>query len=723
MITIFRRIAALWDGHRWLGAALAATLALRTVFTVVLALSIKLIIDRIVEGNVTGSPVGIVLLLVAGYVVSAGAAIAAGHLEARASARILSDVRRTAFEHLQRLSIGFHERSRAGDILARFSTDIAGLAQGAVKKPRQALQSLLAIGLFLPVMAILEWRLALVAAVAMPAAVYLANRAAPAPAPSLDAEKRLLAEMLEEVDENLSAQPVIRAFGLHQRARDRFQARLGQLEDGFVTANFRVLLVSALAEYSVSLVQLVLVGAGAVLALNGDLAAGDFAAFVALLTEFSYQTTVIASDVLPELTRAGSSIRRIDELLTAGPVNDPDTHGRPPPALSDAIEFVDVAFGYSPAEGRLLDGLNLRLPAGSSIAIVGPSGSGKSTLLNLLLRFYDPDAGAVLLDGVDLRDVDAEHYRDSIGVVFQQTFLFGATIRDNIRIAQPHARDPEIEAAARAAGLDEVVAGLPLGLDTPVGSGGRKLSGGQQQRIGIARAILRSPTLLLLDEVTSALDPVTEAAVNETLVKLAGGRTSVLVTHRLQTVAGADLIVVMQDGRPVEQGTFDQLRAGGSVFQSMWDKQSGFAVSPDGRAGEISPARLAAIPLFSEIAPDELAELADRFAADHFVAGEDVFAEGDPADRFHVIARGVVEVMHRDEDGQEEVIAHLEDGDFFGEMALLDDAPRNATIRAVTPTLTLSLDRRQFESLLQTSSHAAELVRQVAAGRASQNQP
>ena len=616
MAAILRRIAALWEGHRWLGLALAVTLVLRTVFTVVLALSLKLIIDRIVEGD-TGSAFGVVLLLVAGYVVSAGAAIAAGHLEARASARILSDVRRAAFDHLQRLSIGFHARSRAGDILARFSTDIAGLAQGAVKKPRQALQSLLAIGLFLPVMAILEWRLTLLAAVFMPAAVYLANRVAPAPAPSLDAEKRLLAEMLEEVDENLAAQPVIRAFGMHHRARERFQHRLGQLQDGSTVANFRVLLVSALAEYSVSLVQLGLVGVGAVLALNGDFAAGDFAAFVALLTEFSYQTTVIAGDVLPELTRAGSSIRRIDELLSAGPVSEPDTLGRPPPQLSDAIEFVGVAFGYGPAEDRLLDGLDLSLPAGERIAIVGPSGSGKSTLLNLLLRFYDPDEGAILLDGVDLRDLDAERYRESVGVVFQQTFLFSASIRENIRIGQPDSDDEQVEAAARAAGLDEVVAGLPLGLETIVGSGGRKLSGGQQQRIGIARAILRSPTLLLLDEVTSALDPVTEAAVNETLIALAKGRTSIVITHRLRTAADAALIVVMQDGRPVERGTFRELRDAGDVFQSMWDKQSGFAVSPDGRAGEISPERLAAIPLFSEMAPPALAGLADRFAADH----------------------------------------------------------------------------------------------------------
>jgi len=715
LIATLRRILSLWRPHRWLALALAVTLVLRTAFTVVLALSIKLIIDRIVEGT-DSSPTSIVVVLVAGYAISAGAAIAAGYLEAIAAARILSDVRGAAFDHLQRLSIGYHNRTSSGDILARFSTDVAGLQQGAVKKPRQALQSLLALALFMPVMFALEWRLTLLTVVAMPLAVALAQRISPNAVPALDAEKRLLASVLDEVSENLQAQPVIRAFGLHRRAGRRFRQRLERLQAGSTTANFRVQLLSAISQFAVSFAQLIIVGFGAVLALNGDWAAGDFAAFVALLAEFGWETTVIASDVIPEITRAGSGIRRIDELLSAGPtiVETPD--GRLPPDIHRAVQFDDVAFGYT-ADERQLNEVSLDLPAGANIAVVGASGSGKSTLLNLLLRFYDPDAGRVMIDSVDLRDIDLSAYRSSTGVVFQDTFLFGVSLAENIQVARPEAEPSEVEEAADRAGLTPLIERLPDGINTIVGVGGRRLSGGQRQRIGIARAILRSPPLLLLDEVTSALDPVTEAAVNTTLAQFGEGRTVISVTHRLQSVSGADLVIVMQEGRPVEQGSFDALRGANGPFREMWDKQAGFQISPDGRAGEISVERLRAIPLFAEVEPKLLAALGDSFVGDHFVIGEDIFRQGDPADRFHVIARGVAEVIRQNGEGSE-VLAHLEDGDFFGEMAFLDDAPRNATVRAVTPTLTLSLDRTQFNRLMATSPDTAETVRKVAAARA-----
>jgi ATP-binding cassette subfamily B protein len=714
---VLRRILALWRPHKWLGLALAIALVLRTLFTVILALSIKVIIDRVVDGDVGGSAGGIVALLVAGYLVSAGAAVTSGYLAARMAARILADVRTAGFEHLQRLSISYHTRALTGDILSRFSSDIAQLQRGVVTSPAKALRSILALALFLPVMLSLEWRLTVAALVAMPLAAILARRLTPDTGPVLDQEKQLVADVLDEVGENLAAQPVIRAYGLHHRAIERFQGRIGRLRAGSTTANFRIELLAAGSEFAVSFVQLAILGAGAFLALNGSLSPGALAAFVALLTEFTWEINVIGSDVLPQIAVAGSGIRRIDELLAAGPLVVETTNPVPAPELTEAIRFEDVAFGYEQDGELQLNEVTLDLPAASTIAIVGASGSGKSTLLSLLLRFYDPWRGRVILDSVDLRQVDLADHRSRLGVVFQDTFLFRASALENIRLARPDATDAEVAKAAVAAGLDDLLARLPEGIETLVGPGGRQLSGGQRQRIGIARAILRHPPLLLLDEVTSALDPTTEAAVSETLDILGRDRTVVSVTHRLQSVTNADLIIVMQDGKPVEQGSFHALQTAGGPFQEMWEKQAGFEISPDGRAGHITPKRLQAIPLFAEVDSSMLVVLADQFVPDHFVTGENIFREGDPADRFHVIARGVTEVIRANGQG-EDVVAHLEDGDFFGEMALLDDAPRNATVRAVTPTLTLSLDRAQFEDLLRTSPDAAEIVRRVAARRA-----
>lgn len=708
---------SLWRPHKWLAIGLAAALTLRTVFTVILALSIKLIIDRVIEGDAGSSPAGIVALLIGGYVISAAAAVAAAYLRATAEARILADLRTRAFDHLQRLSFGYYARTRPGDILARFSTDVAAFTQGAVAKPTKALESLLALGLFLPVMIALEWRLTLLALVAMPVAIVFANRLTPDAAAALDHEKQLIAEVLDEVNENLVAQPVIRGYGLHLRAVARFRERIDRLRRGSTTAVFRVQLLAAASEFAVSFVQLATVGAGAALALNGDLEVGTLAAFVALLTEFTWETTVIGSDVLPEITKAGSGIRRINAFLAAGPVVTEALDPLPPPEITEAIRFENVDFSYQDDGELQLDGVTLNLPANATIAIVGASGSGKSTLLNLLLRFYDPASGRVLVDSIDLQEVDLAAYRSRIGVVFQDTFLFDISLGENLRLARPDASDVEMADAATQAGLADVIARLPNGLDTMVGQGGRQLSGGQRQRVGIARAVLRQPRLLLLDEVTSALDPSTEAAVAETIRQLRHDRTVLLITHRLQSVADADLVVLMQDGKPVEQGSFTELHAADGPFRHMWEKQAGFEISADGRAGQISAKRLGAIPLFADVDSQILADLAPEFVADHFVTGEDIFRQGEPADRFHIIVRGITEVI-RGHGTDEIVIAHLDDGDFFGEMAFLDDAPRNATVRAVSPTLTLSLDRRQFDGLLESSFGAAEVVRRVAATRA-----
>ncbi len=390
--------------------------------------------------------------------------------------------------------------------------------------------------------------------------------------------------------------------------------------------------------------------------------------------------------------------------------------------MSGDIEFDKVIFSYSEDGERQLDGVSLVIPAGSSVAIVGPSGSGKSTLLSLLLRFYDPQAGTVSINGTNLGDVNRDELRSGLGVVFQDTFLFDATLEENIKLADPTATPEDVENAAALAGLGNMVAGLPVGFNTVIGPKGQRLSGGQRQRVGIARAILRQPPLLLLDEVTSALDPATEADVNATLQGFRGGRTIVSVTHRLQSVTGADLIVVLRDGVVTESGTFEELKNAAGTFAEMWEKQSGFTISGDGRGARVSQERLKAIPLFSELSEELLEELRDQLVSDHHEQDELVFEQGAPADRFYVIARGVVEVVVS-EGEKETVIAHLEDGDFFGEMALLDDAPRNASIRAVTSTVTLSLSRDEFDRLLAKSSQAEASVRAIARSRAEDNQP
>jgi ATP-binding cassette subfamily B protein len=719
-MAILRRILTFWKPHRRVGAGLIVTMLLQALFTVVVALSIKLIIDAVVGGDGDNSPFFVIALLSGGFVAAAAAGIANGYLAAQAGADILADVRMALFDQLQRLSIGFHRRSQVGDLISHFSTDVAQLSGGVIKMPLRGLKSTLAILFYLPVMFVLEPRLAIAAAGAAPLAVYLVNRYSPDADSALDQEKQEIALVLNEVSENLRAQTAIRAFGLRRRARDRFRQRISSLHASSSIADFRVQLAAALSEYSVALAQVAIVALGAILALGGSLEPGTLAAFVALLVEFAWEATVIGRDVLPEVRKAWSGIRRIDALL-ANPAPTSSGEGNVTPALDDSVRFEKVSFGYSTGGDSLqLEDVNLSFDAGSYVAVVGASGSGKSTLLSLLLRFYDPTAGQILIDSVPLTELDAEGLRALTGVVFQETFLFNASLRDNIVLAENSVTDFDLELVLESTGLAEVVRNLPEGLDTIIGAGGRQLSGGQAQRVGLARALLRNPRLLLLDEATSALDPSTEAAVVETIGRIRHGRTVVMVTHRLETVVDADLIVVMRNGQVDEVGQFEDLLESGRTFAEMWSKQRGFVVGRDGRSASVTADRLAAIPLFSVLSEESLNQIAGDFVAQQHAAETVIFEEGDLGDRFFVIVRGVVEVSKSSGDG-EKVVAHLEDGDFFGEMALLDAATRNATVVAVTPTTTLSLDRDQFRAMIEGTPEMAVAVQAVADARSTEN--
>ena len=712
-----RRILVLWAPHRLIGIALIVTMFLQTAFTVVLAIALKIVIDGVIDDQSSIDAGPVILMLLAAFVISASAAVAAGYMSALAGARILADVRTTAFDHLQLLTLGFYARAQVGDLLAHFSSDVAQLSQGVIKQPLAGLKALTALVFYVPVMALLEWRLTALTVVVMPIALYFSGRLAPDADSALDEEKLRIAHVLDEVHESLSAQPAIRAYGIGGRASLRFGGRIDRLLESSTRAEFRVNVLGTIAQFGIAIVQLLIVGLGAWLALNGDLAAGTLAAFVALLTEFTWETTVIGGEVIPEITKAGAGIRRIDDLLASGPVIEVSQSGGSPPLVTEAIRFENVTFGYDDSGEMQLHDLSLTLPAGGYVALVGPSGSGKSTLLSLIIRFYDPQSGVVSIDGTDLRTVARDDLRSGIGVVFQETFLFDATIGENISLANPEASPAEIEQAAAQAGLEELIEGFPEGLNELIGPRGRRLSGGQKQRVGIARALVRQPRLLLLDEMTSALDPSTEAEVNRTLEDVGSDRTIVSVTHRLRSVAAADLIVVLESGVVVETGSFEQLVEAGGLFAGMWEKQSGFTVSGDGRGAHIAPERLQLIPMFADFDQTHLAKLTHQFVSDHHVPDELVFSQGDPADRFYVIARGRVEVVRATDSG-DMVLALLEDGDFFGEMALLDDSPRNASIRVVVPTVTLSLSREDFESLLVDSPRLAESVRAIAASRA-----
>jgi ATP-binding cassette subfamily B protein len=315
------------------------------------------------------------------------------------------------------------------------------------------------------------------------------------------------------------------------------------------------------------LLHLVILGFGAWLAFHKRITIGTLVTFESVFWELSYNIGYI-SQFFPEVMQAAGSIRHMNELFAEKPrINDaPDAIALP--RLQREIVFDRVTFGYNGADRHLSD-LSFRIPRGSRVAIVGPSGSGKSTILNLILRLYEPVEGSVTIDGYDLRKVTRESLLSQIAIVFQESFLFHTTIRENIRLGRAGASDAEVEAAARSAEIHDFIESLPLGYDTNAGERGSLMSGGQRQRIAIARALVRDPAILLLDEATSALDHATEAAILATLRRAAAGRTVISVTHRLSSAVDADIVLVMAGGELVEAGGHEILRR---LWNEPWSR-------------------------------------------------------------------------------------------------------------------------------------------------------
>lgn len=370
------------------------------------------------------------------------------------------------------------------------------------------------------------------------------------------------------------------------------------------------------------------------------------------------------------------------------------------PVLRKEIRFDGVSYGYSRGKTVLQD-INLLIEAGSSMAIVGASGSGKSTLIKLITRIIDPVQGSISFDGVDIRRASVASLRRSTGHVLQENHIIRGSIAENLRFAKHDASQAQIEDAAQKAEIHEFIMSLPQGYETLLDDRGSLLSGGQRQRIAIARALIVDPAVLFLDEPTSMLDPITESVINGTIAQLTVGRTVILATHRLASARSMNKIVVLDAGKMVEMGSHEELMARNGMYRSMWDKQHGFTMSAEGFA-RISPERLQRIPLFSKLGLEVLGELAEQFNTETFEPGATVIREGAKGEKFYITVRGSLEVLKKDDQGTDKLLRILQDGDHFGEIALLQWMPRTATVRTLSNTQCLSLSRERFTRLVET---------------------
>ncbi|MGV9771760.1 ABC transporter ATP-binding protein [Streptosporangium sp. NPDC003464] len=467
-------------------------------------------------------------------------------------------------DHLARLPIGWYSAGRVGEVSVMASQGVLqamGVIAHLLAPSVSACVTPLTI---VVVMLAFNWQMGLAALVAVPvvAAIQIWTGRSMAAADAERAERDH--EATGRVIEYLQAQPVLRAGG---RSVERFRLLDDSLRE--VQRASRRTVLSALPgtlglALTVQAMFTVLLVLGAYLALGGNIGAAEVLAILVLAARCA-DPLLSLSDIGGKMRGARSQLARLDRVLRTEPLPEPREPVRP---VGHDLEFESVTFRHG--DRTVIDDVSLSVPQGQRLAVVGPSGAGKSTLLQLLARFYDVDEGAVRMGGVDVRAIDTEALTAQIAIVFQDVYLFDGTIEENVRLGRPGADGAEVRAAATAAGLDEVIERLPGGWATDVGEGGALLSGGERQRVSIARALLKNAPVVLLDEVTSALDPVNEAAVHGAVERLMAGRTVVMVAHRLRTVRRADRIVFLDGGRIVEDGSHDELLRRDGRYADFW---------------------------------------------------------------------------------------------------------------------------------------------------------
>jgi len=701
--------------ERWgIGLLIFTGLLIEMTFTAAVPMGFKYLVDLAIVPKNEQNLITILTVLASGLIVASAAGLGLDFLYARFSTRLLNDLRWEMFTHLQRLSADFYARAQAADIIARFSNDLTSFEQAMASALDDFALPLLNIALSAVLLFILDWRLGLIAMLAIPACL-LGPRLITAKATAAGyLRKQNESQTAGAVQENISGQAIIKAFSLEKSMLARFAERIAHQAAASLRVNFLSSLIERTAYIGTLVVQVLVLGVGGYMAFRGQLSIGSFAAFQALFGTF-IESLATCMRYFPTLVQAGAGMQRIQDLLDESPgVVDPP-NAPELPRLSRDIQLDGVKFGYTPAQLNL-DDVSLTIRAGESVAFVGPSGSGKSTVLTLLTRFYEPAAGVLALDGHNLRDFSQASLRGQLGIVFQESILFNTSIRENIRVGKPDATDTEIEEAARAAKMHDLIMAMADGYNTPVGERGGRLSGGQRQRIAIARALLRDPRVLVLDEATSALDAATEASINQMLERVAEGRTMISVTHRLAAIVNMDRIFVMDGGRLVEQGKHHELLCDGGVYAKLWEKQHGFVIPENGGA-RVEASRLHSIPMLQTLDKDVLASIADLFITERCPADREVFRQGDPGDKFYLLARGRLTVWVTTADGGQKKIRTMDDGDHFGEIALMEDTPRTATVRTATDCVFLTLTRGPFLKLLQREPKLREAFQKVVAAR------
>jgi ATP-binding cassette subfamily B protein len=529
----------------------------------------KLAIDEGIEERDLSRLTWIVVVFLGSALAALVLSAANTYLTGWTGERVLADLRNKLFAHLERLSLGFYERNRAGVIISRITNDVEALDQLVTDGVTSLVQNTLLLGGTAVVLFLLDWRLALATLTVLPlmaiATAWFRSRSNRA----YRSVRERLGLVTATLAEDIAGMRVVQSF-----TREPVQERAFHgVNDRYRAANYETVVLNGIyfpvVDLLASAATAIVFGYGGWLVYHGDMSAGTLFAFALYLSNFFdpiQQLSQLYNTFLAAIAALDKIIGVLDEepqiVDPSGPVELPRIDGH--------VRFDGVRFGYGPEFPEVLHGLDLDVPAGTTVALVGHTGAGKSTIAKLIARFYDPTAGRITIDGHDLRAVTQRSLRRQLGIVPQEGFLFGGTVAENIAFGRPDARPEEIAAAAEAVGAHRFILELEDGYETQLGERGTRLSLGQRQLVAFARALLADPRILILDEATSSVDIGTERQIEQALKRLLAGRTAFVIAHRLSTIRDADVIVVLEHGRVIEHGTHEQLIARRGLYTSLY---------------------------------------------------------------------------------------------------------------------------------------------------------
>ncbi len=488
-----------------------------------------------------------------------------GHLM---GVRIEADMRRDLFCHIQGQSFRFFDQNRTGALMSRITAELFDITELAHHGPEDLFMSALTLVGALAILFTIRWELALILCIALPFFLLFTMTQRRRMRKASMEEKRQTAGINTEIESSISGVRTAKAFTNEAVEREKF-FRSNEKFKNAKGGHYKAMgIFNSGMEFTMSILQVITIAAGGYFIMQGRMT------YIELFTFSLYVSTFVSpirklSTFVEMYIKGLAGLRRFQEVMTLEPELQDAPDAQALTSVRGDIAFEGVRFRYHPQGPDVLRGVDLQIPAGSCLAVVGPSGGGKTTLCQLLPRFYDVTEGRVTIDGIDVRAVTQESLRRQIGIIQQDVFLFADTIRENIRYGRPGATDAEVEAAARRAEIHEEILALPQGYDTYVGERGVLLSGGQKQRVSIARVFLKDPPILILDEATSALDSVTEARIQAALDQLSHGRTCIIIAHRLSTIRGADRIAVVEEAHIVEYGTHQALLEQDGVYAAL----------------------------------------------------------------------------------------------------------------------------------------------------------